>query len=204
MVDNQQSTTTTKMASEKTDTAARSIAQEYGMNGLNDTTSDFLSAPDSWIGHCNTRTNVPVDAFIRPEEDTWFVIETGDIPERISQNQWENHRQDGGKRYSFYHHRIKPSDVWVDGNPSNGFTEKFSKSLHKPGCVAFPESPFDMEIVTDEIARTFIHRTEELRIKYEQSNDYWGCLSKYGVDESTFDIQPTDPRDKQWLKINDI
>ena len=137
--------------------------------------------------------------FVKWDRDMWEVIEThhyADLPKGLSENE-----------HMFEHMWIEPMDIWVNGNPYNGFNERMLNQLNAfsnlPITIFNPENSdkhlpdnetyeqyvdYYLENEWQKLIGYVIHSmrgyVDSSPINYDK--DYWGYLEKKGIEKENF------------------
>jgi hypothetical protein len=160
---------------------------------------NLYAYPTEWQNYGDVNPERHGGIFVKWDRDMWEVIETrhyADIHDSVSENQ-----------HMFEHMWIEPMDIWVNGNPYNGFTDRMLSGLDSfsnlPFVVFNPENA-DKHMPDNETYEGYVnHYLEDewnrligyvvhVMTQYADSDplnfdeDYWGYLEKYGIEKENF------------------
>lgn len=128
-----------------------------------------LEIPDEWVNFGDANPELHGGLFLRWDRDMWQLVETrhpGDLPEGFD-----------GQYVSEYY--IEPEDVWVNGNPSEGFTEEMVSEFETLTSHQQPETTWDMDNIAISIAHHFPHYMHGRTSEMDEDADYWEYLADH-------------------------
>ena len=157
---------------------------------------NLYAYPTEWQNYGDVNPERYGGIFVRWDRDMWEVIETthhADLPKDFSENE-----------HMFEHMWIEPMDIWVNGNPYEGFTDRM-----KSGFESFSNLPIHIYNDSDELPKGETYRdyvNYYLENEWDRligyvihhmrgyvdsspvnfSSDYWGYLEKYGINRKDF------------------
>jgi hypothetical protein len=150
--------------------------------------------PSEWVNYGDVNPERHGGIFVKWDNDMWHIIETthfADLPKGMSDNE-----------HMFTHMFMEPMDIWTNGNPTKGFTERAMKELQSFNNMGFdplnpgeiPEGESYQEYVEwymDSYMRRLVGNlafafTQYIHGDTDYSEDYWGYLEHYGIEESNF------------------
>lgn len=149
----------------------------------------WYAQPDEWENYGDVHPRRHGGRFVRWENGMWHVIETrhpDDLPagmvdgEHLVDHQW-----------------VEPHDVFVDGDPEQGFTDHMKSVLESLDAThldpdTYPDEP-DGEYAPefhDRVAYYVVDLTQYVgdhRDEYPDDADYWDHLAEYGIDPEEMD-----------------
>lgn len=141
--------------------------------------------PNEWVNYGDVNPQKHGGIFVKWTNGHWHIIET---------------------RGSYMnHHYIDPNDVWVEGEPLNGFTdwaadqlESYSNGPFHLNDVNNPDLPDDvtfaehMRWIVDNHTEWIVGSLAIAYVGYygphksEKAEDYWAYLENYGIEEQNF------------------
>jgi hypothetical protein len=154
--------------------------------------------PDNWINVGDTSPQRHGGIFVKWDNTHgyWHIIETRhpcDIQNAISEDS-----------YRFEHMHLEPQEVWINGNPYEGFTEKTLENFDKFSSLPFtPLNPDSGELPEGESYESYvdwyideewysifsyivdIHRGH-IHSTIDYFRDYWKYLDNHGIEKSDF------------------
>ena len=140
------------------------------------------AAPSDWTNYGDLHPRRHGGRFLRWEGDGWHMVETRDLkhvgPEGMISD---------GERYMVQDYYLEPADVWVDGDPSEGFTDAMQGILESLGDTHHvPDGPPFMDRIGYYVADLPFHAGIHARDSY--TADYWGYLGdRYEIDPDEID-----------------
>ena len=154
---------------------------------------NLYGKPTQWENHGDINPERHGGLFVKWDNGMWHMIETthyADLPEFLSENE-----------HMFSHMYIEPQDVWENGNPYNGFTERMLKELKSFSNLPFePMNPDSDSMPKNESYGDYVewylsnHSNRLVGLVCHSmrgyvdstnnfSNDYWGYLGNYGIEQ---------------------
>lgn len=151
--------------------------------------------PQEWQNYGDVNPERHGGLFVKWEHGMWHCIETrhfADLPDGISEDE-----------HMFTHVWVEPQDIWIDGDPYEGFTDDalkfFSEYSRQPFNISnnpdLPEGEtyesyvdYYMQDEIEWIVSTYIHS----HVGYYGGNDtdfspdYWNYLENQGIDTARF------------------
>jgi len=101
--------------------------------------------PTEWINMGDASPEGHGGAWVKWDGSMWIVVKNRNLrvdgPEGMIQD---------GEHQMIEDHYVGPQDVWIDGDPDNGFTDGFKSSIS--GRMREPTHTRDMEYIAGEIA----------------------------------------------------
>ena len=156
---------------------------------------NIYAKPTEWENYGDLNPERHGGLFVKWDKGMWHLIETthhADIPEFLSKNE-----------HMFSHMYIEPQDVWKNGDPYKGFTNRMLKELKSFSNLPFvpfnPENadknmPKD-ESYTDYVEWYLSEHTNRLMglvchsmrgyvdPTNDFSTDYWSYLESYDIEQ---------------------
>jgi len=157
--------------------------------------SEPYAIPENWQNYGDVNPERHGGLFVVWERDMWHCIETrhhADLPDGISEDE-----------HMFEHVWIEPMDIWIDGDPYQGFTDDalrfFGEYSRQPFNISndpdLPEGEtyesyvdYYMENEIEWVVSTYImsHVGYYGGRRPDFESDYWGYLENQGIDVSRF------------------
>ena len=156
---------------------------------------NLYAKPTEWENYGDVNPERYGGLFVKWDKGMWHLIETthyADLPKFLSENE-----------HMFSHMYIEPQDVWKNGNPYKGFTDRMLKELKSFSNLPFvpfnPENadknmPKD-ESYTDYVEWYLSEHTNRLMglvchsirgyadPTNDFSTDYWSYLESYDIEQ---------------------
>lgn len=144
-----------------------------------------LQTPDEWVNLGDMNPEDHGGHFIKWKGDMWHVVITTHedvLPEGMME----------GKSQMVEDLFLEPMDVWVNGNPSEGFTDAALWDINGLNSMSQPETTWDIDGLLSTIAVGLPAYAHYNRRTYyvDEDEDYWEYLAEQ------YDIPNPDESDK--------
>lgn len=143
------------------------MVSNHSENDSNDS-EPFYTEPEGWVNFGDVNPEKHGGIFVTWDGDMWKVVTTyGGITT----------------------HYVEPQDVWVDGNPENGFTDTFrgligGRHRYHDGVEETPDLDENWNLILSEIGHYARHYTRADRRHSGDYDGYWDELeSRFGITE---------------------
>jgi len=154
------------------DSEGRKMIDGYYVEDDRHTEQD-LENPEEWVNMGDVNPEIHGGNFIRWENNMWNIVITTHqdvLPKGTMEN----------KSHMIEDLALYPEDVWVDGDPENGFTEAVLQDINSLTSMSQPETTWDMNTLLSTIAvglpsyRNYNRRNEFI----SEDTDYWDYLKE--------------------------
>jgi len=158
---------------------------------------NLYAYPKEWQNYGDINPERHGGIFVKWDRDMWHIVETthyADIHQSVSENE-----------HMFSHMYVEPMDIWVNGNPYEGFNEKVLKRLHEFNNLSFTPANKDSDIIPESenyqdyvnyylknewkgllphVIHSLMGYVDSDPINF--SPEYWNYLEKYGINRKDF------------------
>jgi len=157
---------------------------------------NLYAYPNKWQNYGDVNPERHGGIFVKWDRDMWHIVETrhyADLPKDLSENE-----------HMFEHMWIEPMDIWVNGNPYEGFTDRMKSGFESFSSLPFDPTMSESELPDSETYQDYVNHYLENEwdrlIGYvihhmrgyvdsrpvNFSPEYWNYLEKYGINRKDF------------------